>query len=135
MAIFIDTVHNTIEKRRARVKSSAQVTLISDPLIDEKLERSDSWIQTITQRWDWAETDNEWDSLLEASESRAASKIDGIKKEIYDRLFAEYNKTVKALTGKDSDLKENTIEPISVGVNTTNELDSDVYTPVQDVFE
>jgi len=134
MAIFVDGNDNTLPKRRARVKASAKVTLINDALIDEKLEKSDTWIQTITRKWDWVSTDNEWESLLEASETRAASKISGITKETYDGLVAEYNKTVKALTGKDTELQENTIDPISVGPNVTNELASDNYIPDRDVW-
>ena len=136
MTIFTDTGSNTQAKRIQRIRDAADsVTTfsVSDASILEKLEKSDVWIQTITQKYDWISTDKEWDSVLEASENRAASKIPGILKDTYDRLVADYNKTIKALTGRD-ETQSNTLDPISDGINITNELDPAVYTPDQDVF-
>ena len=137
MTIFIDTGDNTEPKRILRVRKAAEgVTTLScgDDIIIQLLTKSDTWIQVITNKFDWVETDKQWESVLEASENRTASKIDGISHERYTELVADYNKTTKALTGKDKELKSNTIGPISVGFNTSNELAPENYIPIRDEF-
>ena len=138
MTIYTDSGDNTSAKRVQRIRDAADgvtVASISDESILEKLEKSDRWGETITNKFDWVETDKKWQTFLEMNENRTASKIPGILKETHDDLKEDYRTTSKALNRKDSEIQETATEPISQSVNITNELDPAVYTPDQDVFE
>lgn len=140
MAIYVDAADNTIDKRIARIRKAADgVTSIScsDDIIKQLLEKSDRWIdvQTGKSKNEWLETDDEWETVLEASENRAASKIAGILKETFDDLRLDYRNTVKALNKKDSDIQQTSLPAIVEGVNIINELDPEVYTPEQTIFD
>ena len=137
MTIYTDSGDNTSAKRVQRIRDAADgvtVASISDESILEKLEKSDRWGETITNKFDWVETDKKWQTFLEMNENRTASKIPGILKETHDDLKEDYRTTSKALNRKDSEIQETATEPISQSINITNELDPAVYTPDQDVF-
>jgi len=140
MTIYIDSGDNTQVKRVQRIRDAADgvtTASISDVTILEKLEKSDRWIETMTGKAEdgWLETDDKWQTVLEASENRAASKLSSaISKDTHDSLVQDYRDTVKALNKKDSEIQQTNIANISKGVNITNELDSEVYTPDQTVF-
>lgn len=137
MTIFTDAGDNTQVKRIARIRAAADgvtIASISDDEVLEKLEKSDRWMEVQTNNYNWLETDAKWQTVLEASENRTASKIPGILKETYDKLERDYRNTVKALNQKDTETQKRNNFIIAEGVNISNDLDPVVYTPDQDVF-
>ena len=119
MTIYTDSGDNTSAKRVQRIRDAADgvtVASISDESILEKLEKSDRWGETITNKFDWVETDKKWQTFLEMNENRTASKIPGILKETHDDLKEDYRTTSKALNRKDSEIQKTGILPIAEGV-------------------
>ena len=113
MAIYIDTGDNTSAKRVLRIRELADGISsngISDASILEKLEKSDRWMDTITNKFDWAETDQKWETALEASEVRTASQINGILATTKDDLIEDYKAIIRALNRKE-DIQGTAEEP------------------------
>ena len=116
MTIYTDSGDNTSAKRVQRIRDAADgvtAASITDASILEKLEKSDRWIEVMTGKAEdgWLSTDAKWQTVLEASENRTASKLPGILKETFDALVQDYRSTVKALNKKDSEIQKTRINP------------------------
>ncbi|MCV0398548.1 MAG: hypothetical protein K5785_00980 [Nitrosarchaeum sp.] len=137
MTILTDSGNNTQAKRIQRIRDAADgvtTASVSDDMILEKLEKSDTWMEVMTNNFNWQESDPKWQTALECSENRAASKLPGILKETHDDLVKDYTMTVKALNRKDTENQNTGMTHIAEGINITNQLDPAVYMQDQDVF-
>lgn len=136
VTILGDTDKRTEDVRR--LIGGLDTDYISDEQIQEEIEKYDNVVMGLTNKFDWVSTDQKFKSFLVASDYlTSAAILDGVpgteaKKIESQRALAR--SVIAGINKKDSQIQQTSIANISDGVNITNELDPDNYTPEQDVF-
>jgi len=141
MTKFPITPTVTKAKRISRIRSLAEnisVQVKSDGDILDMMDRWDSIVMDSARNHSWDGTEDNFESAISASNYFIASEILDDVNGMETKAAAHMDKAkfiLRTLNKKDTENQSRTsIDPISVGINITNELDPAVYTPDQDVF-
>ena len=136
---FTETV--TREFRLTRIRNIAEGISSQakpDSEILDIMDRMDGTVMESSKKHDWVGTENSFVTAVTASNCLIASEIldevpgrEAKSKDLLDK--AKFY--LRILNNKDTENQSaSMIDPVSSGVNVTNELDPDVYTQDQDVF-
>lgn len=98
--------------------------------------RGDNNMEAATNKYTWADTDNDWELALKISDYYGAIEIvDGLPNESSDDLWTALNKLIGQINRTDTTSGAASTLAIVGTVNIQNQLDSNVYIPDQTVFD
>lgn len=130
--MVLTSTTSTETKRYESIRQLANVTNVTWPndKLNEVVLRWDNWGEVQTNKFDWVETDNAFESLLSAINLMCSAEVrDGIPgddKAGEQRVAAR--DIIKAINRKDSEVQKGGSGLIaSAGKNVTNELDPRNY--------
>lgn len=112
----------------------SKIAFPNDKMLEITL-RGDNDMEIATNKYDWSSSDNDWLAALKISNYFTAIEIvNGLPNEDATELQSTLDGLIAGINRTGDSSSASTLQVSNTRLNITNELDSAVYTPIQDVF-